>query len=117
MCAGSAANRAFSVARMLVETHLKWSSIAWIACGSPPSVLVQDQLHQRGIVPEIAHRVMQPGGEETALVSRVVHEHPATLGDIERVRKDAAKPVERRQVGRAGGLLLRQKEVGIHRGG
>ena len=58
----------------------------------PSAVFVQDQLHERRIVPEIAHRVVQSGGQKPTLIARIIDEHAPAFCDVERVGKYAAEP-------------------------
>ena len=54
----------------------------------PPLRVTQHQIHQRRVVAEIAHRVVQTCGQEPSLIVRVVHKHAPALGDVKRVRED-----------------------------
>src|SRR5262245_43445903 len=50
--------------------------------------LIEDQLHQRGIVAEKADYTMVSGAQQSSLILRIIRKIPSSLGDVECVRKN-----------------------------
>ena len=60
-----------------------------------PALVIEDQLPQRPVVPEVPHHVVIPGAQEAPLVGRVIGIEATALADIERIRKHAGELGER----------------------
>ncbi len=75
------------------------------------ALFVEDQLHQRSIVAEVAHHVVIARAQQASLVLRIVREVAAALADIESVRENGSEARERGFI--AGALGGWNYQIGI----